>query len=244
MRLLLILLVLGLCGCPPARPAIHERALILNEQCAAFIARDKLDDAETACDQGLRFSDHYADLWVNKGLIAKQRGLPAEAKEHLIKAIRLNQEHAPAYLNLGVLYYEAHDYSAARKQLERALDVDPDYPQALYNLFLVQYALKDRDAAKKTLRTLIQVHPQIANPYVDLGMMELEDKHPDAAVEPLNKAVELNPSESRAYMYLGVALHELGRNSDARSAFESCIDSDPPNAELCRKSLNISAPPK
>src|SRR4051812_43067676 len=74
MRRSFIVFAVLLAGCPRP-PPVSPRGLEENERCARFLTKGKLDDAEVACDHGLRFAPDYADLWVNKGLIAKLRGL-------------------------------------------------------------------------------------------------------------------------------------------------------------------------
>src|SRR5579871_2942946 len=109
------LLLLAL-ACLPAclsTPPPHPRALEANELCTQYINNGDLTRAEVQCDLGLQFSPQYADLWVNKGLIAFRRGQNDAAKEAFIKALRYNQEQAQAYNNLGVIYYRDHSYGKA-----------------------------------------------------------------------------------------------------------------------------------
>src|SRR4051794_30725920 len=87
-----------LSGCLTA-PPVHPRALENNELCAQKISEGDLTRAEVYCDLGLQFSPTYADLWVNKGLIALRRNQKDQAKEHFIKALRYNQAQAQAYNN-------------------------------------------------------------------------------------------------------------------------------------------------
>lgn len=238
MRPLIFIPLLAVAACPRPGGGNSNRALQENEACAKALAEGKLDDAEIACDHGLEFDDRYADLWCNKGLIEKLRGNKQKAKDHFIHAIRLNQEHATAYMNLGVIYLEDENNPRdAKQQFERALKVNPDYAEALYNLALSQLALNERDGAKKTLRTLIHVHPQLSRPYVDLAAVFLQEKNAAEAEPLLQQAVGLNPKEPRAYLYLGVALHELGKNPEAKDAFSLCVDASPGDAEQCRQNL-------
>src|SRR4051794_4245090 len=83
----------ALCGCFGHAPP-HPRALENNELCATAIGAGQLDRAEVLCDHGLSFSPEYADLWVNKGLIALKRSQDDIAKQDFEKAIRYDQEHA------------------------------------------------------------------------------------------------------------------------------------------------------
>ncbi len=89
----LVLFAFALAGCVSAPPP-HPRALECNELCAIYIVQGELVKAEVQCDLGLQFSPMYADLWVNKGLIALKRNQTDKAKEHFIKALRYNQDQA------------------------------------------------------------------------------------------------------------------------------------------------------
>ena len=113
------LAMLGLCACL-ASPPPHPRALEANELCTLYISQGDLTRAEVQCDLGLQFSPQYADLWVNKGLIALRREHIPEAKEHFIKALRYNQEQAQAYNNLGYIYYKDHAFGKAHDNFQRA----------------------------------------------------------------------------------------------------------------------------
>ena len=101
LRLLFALPALAASASCLRAPQVHPRATENNEFCAQYISAGQLDRAEVHCDLGLEFSPEYADLWVNKGLIALKRNQMDAAKDDFIKAIHFNQEHASAYNNLG-----------------------------------------------------------------------------------------------------------------------------------------------
>ena len=133
-------------GCASA-PGPTQRALECNELCAQYIAMGNLQAADDQCDLGIQFSPQYADLWVNKGVIAFNRGQDTKAKEYLIKALRLNQDQAQAYNNLGMLYMKEQGFGKAHDNFQRALRVNPDYLEARYNLSLAFKALSQNEKA-------------------------------------------------------------------------------------------------
>lgn len=236
-RLLLALGALAASACISA-PQVHPRALENNELCAQYTNAGDLTKAEVHCDLGLQFSPQYADLWVNKGLIAIKRGQNDVAKQHLIKALRYNQEQAQAYSNLGWLYMQEREYGSAHDNFQRALKVNPDYREARYNLALTFFHLGEKEKAKKEYRTLIAVAPELADPYHDLGIIAIEEESFDEAVDLLSKAVERDPSYATAWLNLGLALGELGKFREAVDADTACIEADPQNAQ-CRNNLAI-----
>lgn len=232
-------MLLAAVGCVTAPPP-HPRALECNELCAQFIGAGDLTRAEVQCDLGIQFSPHYADLWVNKGLIALRRGQEDKAKEHFIKALRYNQEHAQAYNNLGYIYYTNREYGKAHDAFQRALKVNPDYTEARYNLALAYKDMGEKDKARKELRTIVAVNANLADPHHWLGVMALEDGAHEEAIEELQKAVQLDPTYAEAWMNLGNAYSEAGHYGEARDAYTSCLEADPKHSQ-CRNNAALVA---
>lgn len=217
----------------------HQRAMECNELCAQYIAMGNLQAAEDQCDLGLQFSPQYADLWVNKGVIAYNRGQEAKAKEYLIKALRLNQDQAQAYNNLGMIYMKEQGYGKAHDNFSRALRVNPDYLEARYNLALAFKALGEEEKARKELRTLLHVKPDIADAWAQLGQMDIDDGSWEEAIDNLGKATQLDPKFVSAWMALGNANMEAGKPCEAKDAFSSCIEADE-NFPQCRNNIIVA----
>jgi Tfp pilus assembly protein PilF len=217
-------------------PAPHPRALEANNICIEYIARGDLTRAEVQCDLGIQFSPQYADLWVNKGLIALKRGQKAQAKELFIKALHLNQDQAQAHNNLGYIYREEQQFGKAHDNFQRALKVNPDYTEARYNLALTFRNLNQNDKAKKELRTIIEVNPNLADPYKELGLIAIEESELDVAVNELTKATQIDPQFVDAWTALGNTLVESGKPCDGKDAFSSCIEADANNI-VCRNNI-------
>lgn len=236
---LAVALIWGVLSSCAGIPAPHPRALESNELCALYTSKGELQTAEDQCDLGLQFSPQYADLWVNKGVIAFNRGQFDKAKEYLIKALRLNQDHAQAYNNLGMLYAKDLKFNFAADNFRGALRVNPDYLEARYNLALAYIALKDFEKAKKELRTLIQIHPELADAWAQLGQLALDEGEHESAIELLTKATQFDPKFVSAWLALGNAYMEAGRPCDGKDAFSTCIETDESNAQ-CRNNIILA----
>jgi Tfp pilus assembly protein PilF len=241
MNRLSLALALGLLlnvGCMSTPPP-HPRALECNELCAQYIAMGNLQAAEDQCDLGIQFSPQYADLWVNKGVIAFNRGQNDKAKEYLIKALRLNQEQAQAYNNLGMLYMNEQGYGKAHDNFQRALRVNPDYLEARYNLALAFKALNQPEKAQKELRTLLHVKPDLADAWAQLGQISLDAGETESAIESLTKATQLDPKFTAAWLVLGNAFMENGKPCDAKDTFSSCLEADDQFPQ-CRNNIIVA----
>ncbi len=232
------LAALCLCACL-ASPPPHPRALEANELCTLYISQGDLTRAEVQCDLGLQFSPQYADLWVNKGLIALRREHIPEAKEHFIKALRYNQEQAQAYNNLGYIYYKDRAFGKAHDNFQRALKVNPDYIEARYNLALCYKDMGEKDKAKKELRTIIAVNSSIADAHAQLGAILHEETANEEAVLELRAAVDLDPKFAEAWLELGNTLMDDSKFGEAADAYTACIDADPGNAS-CMNNVTIA----
>ncbi|SEU08999.1 tetratricopeptide repeat protein [Stigmatella erecta] len=236
--LLCALSLVAATGCI-SKPPIHERALYNNELCTQQIAVGDLTRAEVYCDLGLEFSPHYADLWVNKGLISLQAGKKEEAKKHFIKALRFNQEQAQAYQNLGFIYLEEGAYGKAHDNFQRALKVNPDYLEARYNLGLALMKMEKAEEAKKEFRTILAVNPNIANAHHNLGIIAYSEGKYEEAAEHMGQAAQLAPDVSNVWNDYGVALMELSRFAEAREAFSTCVRLEAKNPQ-CLNNLTIA----
>jgi Tfp pilus assembly protein PilF len=229
---------LAIAGCV-ANPPPHPRALESNELCAAYISQGNLQAAEDQCDLGIQFSPAYADLWVNKGIIAFNRGQIDRSKEYFIKALRLNQEQAQAYNNLGLIYMQEQGYGKAHDNFQRALKVNPDYLEARYNLALAFKALNQPEKAKKELRTLLSVKGDLSDGWAQLGQIAVEEGETEKAIEYLTKATQFDPRFTAAWNVLGNAYMEAGKPCDAKDAYSSCIEADGDFAQ-CRNNIIVA----
>ncbi len=231
-----LLLSLGCLTTPPP----NDRALFNNELCAQQIQAGDMRQAEIYCDLGLEFAPQYADLWVNKGIIAMGTGRKADAKAHFIKAIRFNQDQASAYLNLGKLYLDEGANGKAHDNFQRALKINPDYIEARYNLALTFINLDKLDQAEKELQTILAINPNIAEIHHGLGVVSYRRNQLEEAEEKLRKAVELAPNLNADWWNdLGAVQMELSRFAEAKQSFGSCVALDNRHP-LCLDNLSIA----
>lgn len=235
---LVVAAALALTGCLK-RPPPHPRALECNELCTMYVAQGELAKAEVQCDLGLQFSPEYADLWVNKGLIALKRENTEKAKEHFIRAVRYNQEQAQAYNNLGYIYLGAREYGKAHDNFQRALRVNPDYLEARYNLALTFKGMNQPAKAKKELLTIVEINPTLADPHAQLGQLALDEGELGQALEELDKAVKLSPDFIEAWLLIGNVYMEQSKPCDAKEAFSSCLEVDQ-NQVQCRNNIVLA----
>jgi hypothetical protein len=130
----------------------RERRLVLGGVCVVWMLLVQVqlgrwrDDATlwTVTAQGEPRSAR-AHTWL--GLLAKQRGDLARAREHFEEAMDANPQEVTALINLAILDGESGDLPAAERRLREAVERRPDKSEAWSNLAVALELQGKRDEA-------------------------------------------------------------------------------------------------
>jgi len=186
---------------PPPEPEDQVAQGVAIEAFAAFRSarqasersgayQEALERAETRATEALSLAEDRADLWVLRGRVYAAMNREQEALEDLQRAIELDPE-GPAGAEAGYLIAELHQAN------DRVQD----------GRVAIRAAL-DRTKEPGPWGPLLR------------GRMSLLDGDYDAALELGQQAAAENPELYEASMLQGTALLFLGRESDARTAYE------------------------
>ena len=77
----------------------------------------------------------------------------------------------------------------------------------------------------------VDANPDDPSLLMDLGVTQGKAGAFQAAVESLEEAIQDNPRDVRAYFWLAIALQQLGKNSEARGAYQHFVDVAPSRYE-------------
>ena len=146
-------------------------------------------------------------------------------RRHL-EASTLNPRDGDAHYQLGLIYQQRRNYSEAIPRFERAIEIDPGDPDPHYQLgriFLDQKRFEDARRCFATTAALNDKHSS-SDVWRDLGAADLELGNTGQAVAELEKYVDRRNYDPEGLYLLGRALKKLGRNQEARSAFERCVE--------------------
>ncbi len=108
------------------------------------------------------FLDRYpsaAEVWLEAGFIAVQRGRLYLAEVRFSRAGQLVPGDPRPWLNLGNVRFQARRFADAESAYRRALSNDPQEPLALFNLALVLEQQAKRAEAASTWRRFLALHP-------------------------------------------------------------------------------------
>jgi tetratricopeptide (TPR) repeat protein len=153
--------------------------------------------------------------WLDRGL--------AEAE----LATSMDSPSTEAFLVLAALQREARDLGAAIATLQRAVANAPASAEAHQKLGRALMAAGRPDEAEDQLQHAIYLRPGFWPDHHWLAELYSSQGRYDAAVNQYRRVVDLAPSYDGGYNNLGAMFLYLGRNAEARTAFEQSLAVDP-----------------
>jgi protein O-GlcNAc transferase len=173
----------------------------------------RLREAEALYREALAEDPQNIDALHFLGVIALQRGDPAQAAVLISQALSRNRANPPACNNLGLALAAQGKRREAVSAWLDALALQPDYPDALRNLKASLDAGLQRDPAS-------DAHFNRGNACKDQG-------HLEEATASYQSAVALAPDYAAAHANLGSALAQQGRHGEALACFRKALVLEP-----------------
>jgi non-specific serine/threonine protein kinase len=180
------------------------------------------------------------DAYLRGMAVSREWGVRArleQAIEHFEEALEHDPDYAAALAGLAFVegdMYRNFDTSEERIQraeeyAQRAVELDPTMPDASHALGLIAGNRFDYTRAAELLREAVELAPKEARYWDNLSWALAYKTPPDgqAAVDAAWEAIRLQPHFPGAYYHLGRGLLAMGRNEEARQAFETMIEQDP-----------------
>jgi Flp pilus assembly protein TadD len=125
-----------------------------------------------------------------------------------------------AWNDLGLAWYSAGNYSRAATAYGEATIIKPDEPQAWFNLGVSFHKLGDLEAARASYQQAVDLKESLPGAWHNLGIVCAQNGDHLAAMNAFRREVNWSPCNIRAWYDLGVTLEKLGRDDEARVAFQ------------------------
>ena len=184
-------------------------------------------EAEQAVTEALSANPSDREALLVRGLLALQRGLPAEAKRVLEQVLALAPDDVDTHIALGRTYASLKQRSAAIAAFQRARTLGPDRGEPLLQLALLSLASGKQDEAGAHLESAIGVEPGLAEAHFQLGNLARERGRLDVAERHYRDALSKNPEHAEALGNLGGLLSDRGRNDEAAAHLERALKLKP-----------------
>jgi predicted Zn-dependent protease len=165
------------------------------------------------------------------------RARSEQAIEQFGRALELDPDYAAALAGIAFVesdMYRNFDSSEERIQraegyAQRAVELDPEMPDASHALGLIAGHRFDYHRATSLLREAVRLAPKEARYWDTLSWSLAYQTPPDGqgSVDAAWEAIKLQPHFPGAYYHLARGLLAMGRNEEARQAFETMIEQDP-----------------
>ena len=141
---------------------------------------------------------------------AVQRAIKADPKCELLWM---------AWNEIGLAWYAEKNYSRSATAYGEATIITPGEPQAWFNLGVSFHKLGDLEAARDAYQQAVDLKESFPGAWHNLGIVCAQKDDHLAAMNAFRREVNWVPDNIRAWYDLGVTLEKLGRNDEARVAF-------------------------
>ncbi len=165
---------------------------------AAFVRKNRLEDAESIYRDILRTDPAFAEAEYGLGNIQQKHGKFSEATAHYLRAIEIDPTYFNAYNNLGGVYLQQGDFLNAVNILEKSIELKPSFIESSYNLALALIQLKQNSRAEEILLKVIEMNPSDADALAHLATLLYEHNQIDAAAEYLQRSLSIDSSNPAA----------------------------------------------
>ena len=199
----------------PDLPLAHiAKAILYNGTGRSDLALAELDHAEKANP-----SDEVHRL---RGQILFDLNRRDEAYASFDRAVAAGPGFFQNHLTKGIAALRGGRFEEARLALVEADRLQPDSPQTLEMLAVAYQNLGDLDRARAHFERSIAITPT-ARACSNLGTLYYQMGQVDLAVERFRQAADLQQNSAQIRRNLGDAYAKVGRDADARAAYERAL---------------------
>jgi tetratricopeptide (TPR) repeat protein len=198
----------------------------------ALVLNNNTDEARPLGRKLLAASPHDFDVLYLNGILERQAGEYATARDHLLEAVKQQPEDYSSRYNLGAALAHLDDPAGAKLQLEKAVALDPSQAEAHFQLASVLRQLGDALGAQEQVRIYQQLSKASAaraqaDTKSQMAAQKLEAGDAKQAASLYREAVAATPDDALLNYKLSLALDQAGDIPGERAALEQAVKLDP-----------------
>jgi tetratricopeptide (TPR) repeat protein len=175
---------------------------------------------------------HEFDTLYLNGVMERQSGDYAAARDHLTEAISINPNQASSRENLGMALSRLNDPAGAKTQLQMALQLGSPEPETHFELAKALRALGETDAATQEMARYQQAVKDSNNTTVAVSKsgeaaQALNKGDTQRAIQLYREAFNAAPQNALIGYRLATALDQAGDTSGEHDVLEQVVAIDP-----------------
>lgn len=198
----------------------------------ALVLNSNADEARPLAKKLLAAMPHNFDVLLQNGMLERQAGDFAAARDHLREAIALQPHSYDCRYNLGAALAHLNESAGAKEQLEQAIAIDPSQAEAHFQLASVLRTLGDTPGAQEQIKVYQALNrASVARSQADtksqLASQKLAAGDTQQAIALYREAVTATPDNAALNYELAMALDKAGDLAGERPALEQAVKADP-----------------
>ncbi len=207
---------------------------------ALFACEDPVSHNETSQEKQLSPLDSLneailasplkASLYLERGSIYFNEGLPGKALLDFEQAIEIDPSNDRAIFKKGELLYANTQYKEAMLEYQRCLEINPENVDCLLKSAEMNIHLQQYGKAIDDINTALRLDDQLPLAYYMKGRIYKETGDSSLAVSSYQTAVEVDPSYYEAYIEAGLLYAQAGSDL-ALEYFNTAMDLKPQSVE-------------
>jgi superkiller protein 3 len=180
----------------------------------------RFDEAETPLREFERLAPKSAIGPYLRGVAARKRNDPVEARRRLEVAVRREPSFVDAVNELGLALSDGGEHREAIAVLTRSVERIPGHAPSLYSLGWAQHHAGERQASIESLEKAVAADPRHVDAHTLLaGNYVLEGGRAELALAAAGKAIELAPRSASAHFNAAESYKQLNRWAEAAAAY-------------------------
>ncbi len=198
----------------------------------ALVLNSNRDEARPLAKKLLAAMPHNFDVLLQNGMLEREAGDYAAARDHLREAVALDPQSYDCHYNLGATLAHLNDAAGAKEQLEKAIALDPSQADSHFQLASVLRTLGDAAGAQEQLKLYQQLNrASVARSQADtkseLAVQKLAAGDTPGAISLYREAVGATPDNALLNFQLAMALDKAGDLPAERISLEQAVKIDP-----------------
>lgn len=189
----------------------HSNAFVLRGNAAYKLYHDVPGALRDYADAAKYRVGGYYDAWYNMGCVEIENGMPAQAKDHFLKALAIDPEVFAARFNLAEAYDKINMPDSAIYWFKKTLELKPLDDKSYYKIGTIYgKKLNNLDQAIVYISKAIDCNPNERLYYEDLGVAYGLAHRFDDAIATAQRCLQKFPDYLPAYMNLSVSYRNKG----------------------------------